>query len=343
MKLPTKYSEARRALAAAVKIDEVKNIRDQSLAMEVYAYQAKDCELVGFATEMRKRAERRIGELMGDLREAGKLKQGGPKVRSGPLLADLGIDKHLADRARKAAAMTAKQFERWVLRAVNMALAAVQGKTDVIRAARAEAMEEKLERRASRHASIRTAANRTELSGRRFPLLYADAPWHFLTRSEMGTDRAAENHYPTLSHTDIMNYRVDGRPIADLAYADAALFFWCTSSNLDIGLAVLEAWGFTFKSSAVWVKDKTGTGYIFRNRHELLLYGSRGNMPAPLYVPDSVFMAPRQEHSRKPGTVREALEMMYPQFGANERLELFARGPVPGWTVYGLEARTEAA
>jgi hypothetical protein len=66
-------------------------------------------------------AERRIGELMAELREAGKLAKGaqgrGPgrgKIGASPkdapfiddkTLKDMGIDKHLADRARKAAAM----------------------------------------------------------------------------------------------------------------------------------------------------------------------------------------------------------------------------------------------
>jgi hypothetical protein len=70
MKLPAKYLEARRALAMATRVDEVKKI-PTSCAMEVYAYQAKDAELIGFTTEMRERAERRVGELMAEDRKKG--------------------------------------------------------------------------------------------------------------------------------------------------------------------------------------------------------------------------------------------------------------------------------
>jgi hypothetical protein len=41
--------------------------------MEVYAKQAKDGRLIAYATEIRKRAERRLGELMVADRNAGKL------------------------------------------------------------------------------------------------------------------------------------------------------------------------------------------------------------------------------------------------------------------------------
>jgi hypothetical protein len=99
--------------------------------------------------------------------------------------------------------------------------------------------------------------------------------------------------------------------------------------------AAAEAWGFDIKSSAVWVKDRIGTGYVFRNKHEVLLYGTRGDMPGPQWQPESVFKAKRRLHSQKPDEVRQAIERMYPDFGMTERLELFAVGDVPGWTTWG--------
>ena len=114
VQLPARYIAAKQALAEVRRIDEVKDLRDQALAIEVYAFQAKDGELAADAIEIRKRAERRIGELMAERRAADKLDKGGRPRKTGsptdpvlPSLLEQGVDKHLADRARKAAAMPA--------------------------------------------------------------------------------------------------------------------------------------------------------------------------------------------------------------------------------------------
>ena len=108
--------------------------------------------------------------------------------------------------------------------------------------------------------------------------------------------------------------------------------------NLERALQVMSAWDFEFKASAVWVKDKTGLGLIFRNMHEILLYGTRGAMPGPQFQPPSVFSYRRGQHSAKPPEIRGIIERMYPDFDEATRLELFARDRVSGWTVYGFEA-----
>jgi hypothetical protein len=93
-------------------VDEVQRIRNVHEAMRAYARQAKNKQLEIDAAEIRLRAERRIGELMKQQKETVGLAQGkrtdlGPKRTQvdKPTLADAGIDKHLADRARKLAGM----------------------------------------------------------------------------------------------------------------------------------------------------------------------------------------------------------------------------------------------
>ena len=98
----------------------------------------------------------------------------------------------------------------------------------------------------------------------------------------------------------------------------------------------MKAWGYKYKTGAVWVKDKIGTGYYFRGQAELLLVGEKGEMPVPEEANrvNSVIEAPRQEHSKKPEIVYRIVEQMYPN---RTYLELIARNHRVGWTSWGNE------
>lgn len=207
--------------------------------------------------------------------------------------------------------------------------------------------------RQEKHRKIRDAAelqraNTPEIVGP-FPLIYADPPWVFNTYSEKGLEKTPDQHYPTLTDQEIMDFAVCGKRVADIAACDAALLLWCTSSNIERALAIMSVWGFAYKSQAVWIKlgadgkPIAGLGLVFRNMHEVLLYGTRGNMPGPQYQPPSAFMYPRARHSAKPAEIRSEIEKMYPDFDDNTRIELFARERVQGWTCYGFEADRQAA
>jgi hypothetical protein len=60
----------------ALMIDEVKKIHDKAAAMAMYAKQSKDKKLIAYATDIRKRAERRLGEVMEARRKAGQMAKG---------------------------------------------------------------------------------------------------------------------------------------------------------------------------------------------------------------------------------------------------------------------------
>lgn len=128
----TKYDAARNALLVASTVDEVKDIRDKSEAMAAYARQAKDTELLKWATEIKVRAERRAGQMLSEMPKATGAKgnpggQGASVVRSHdgtaqtPTLSDIGVTKNESSRWQKLAAVSDEQFESAVAAAKDVA------------------------------------------------------------------------------------------------------------------------------------------------------------------------------------------------------------------------------
>jgi N6-adenosine-specific RNA methylase IME4 len=172
-----------------------------------------------------------------------------------------------------------------------------------------------------------------------YSIIYADPPWSFKTFSVVGKELSADQHYPVMETEKIADLMVNGRHITEIAEKDACLFLWCTSSNVPFALNVMNAWGFTFKTTLTWDKMRPGTGYIALNEHETILYGTRGDWAMPEWKPRSVFHYPRGEHSAKPPEIREAIDRMFPKYPKHQKLELFCREYVPDWTTWGYEAK----
>jgi hypothetical protein len=164
----------------------------------------------------------------------------------------------------------------------------------------------KVKVRSTRHRAIMDAAAEASSPDKfgPFPLIYADPPTHFDVYSSEGSHRSSDQHYPTLSWEEIENFTIYGKRVEEIAHENAMLFLWTTSSNIPFALDVMRAWGFKFKTSAAWDKGVQGTGLIFRNMHEVLLYGDRGDVPGPVYLPPSLFRYPRGKHSAKPPEIR---------------------------------------
>jgi uncharacterized small protein (DUF1192 family) len=118
----TKYDAARYALSVAVEVDEVKDIRDKAEAMAAYARQAKDTELVQWATEIKVRAERRAGQMLAEMDLKPGVKAIGHSVVPIPkTLSDLDITKNESSRWQKLAAVSESQFEQAVAAAKEVA------------------------------------------------------------------------------------------------------------------------------------------------------------------------------------------------------------------------------
>jgi N6-adenosine-specific RNA methylase IME4 len=160
-------------------------------------------------------------------------------------------------------------------------------------------------------------------AGLRFACIYADPPWRFdntVSRS------AAESHYPTLSLEEIA-----ALPVSALVTENAHLHLWVPSSFLFEAQRVIEAWGFSYKSSFVWVKPDLGCGNYWRVSHEFLLLGVRGSLRFHNSSQPSWLCQERTRHSAKPEKIRRLIERVSP----GPYLELFGRAVAENWVVFG--------
>lgn len=169
----------------------------------------------------------------------------------------------------------------------------------------------------------------TDLPLGQFDVILADPPWTFASNSVVKPGRNPRRHYPTMSLDQIA-----ALPVSTLAAPSALLLMWVTVPLAHRAHDVMRAWGFSYVSQVVWIKDRIGMGYWARNRHEMLYIGKRGGFPCPVpaLFPDSVIMGQQREHSRKPDQVHQVIDA---RLGHLRRCEMFARAPRRGWTVWG--------
>lgn len=346
-----RYEAARAALAEAVSVDEVQEVRGAARQIKAYARIAKDKRLMADAASLQMRAERKLGVLIRSAMETGQLGIGRPaksNVIGTPdpdqengsseepftrtTLSEAGIDKKLSMKAQTWARMGDDEFDA--------KLAEVRDKIEssgaaVINPQKDFSTADKKLRRETREREL--GAKQQALPDRRYGVIYADPEWRFEPYSRTtGMDRAADNHYPTSALDDIK-----ARPVGDIAAPDCVLFLWATAPMLPQALEVMAAWGFTYKSQVVWIKqragDGRGTGYWFINEHEVLLVGTSGEVPAP--APGSQWRsyvtAPVEEHSAKPDIFALLIEAYFPSL---PKIELNARRRRDGWEAWGLEA-----
>jgi len=158
-------------------------------------------------------------------------------------------------------------------------------------------------------------------------VILADPPWK-PDAGLLDPTRQIENQYPTLAVEELIAL---APRVKKLAADNCVLLMWITVQKMAEAVSVIDAWGFTVKSGAVWIKPSVGMGYWFRARHELIVLATRGAPMTPLEAdrPDSVILADRRGHSEKPDQVYDLIERMFPTV---PKVEIFARAERDGWT-----------
>lgn len=199
--------------------------------------------------------------------------------------------------------------------------------------------------------------------GRNFSFLYADPPWDKAIRhtpyQTMPTGHAGDVPNEDGSYPSICAM---GKDVKKAASKNAVIWLWTTNSLIPEGLEVLRGWGFEYKTSIVWVKQKTGEsrGAVLP-KHELILVGRMRGEDGDVGEDQDIVLVGRRGHgannhdnhiasiqefvpgekvhSRKPEEFAKLAEDLYPDA---VKLELFARQPRDGWATWGNQSDGEA-
>jgi len=165
----------------------------------------------------------------------------------------------------------------------------------------------------------------------KYQIIYADPPWRY--NFSRDNHRKIENHYTTMTLEEIKNLKIPSDK-------NAVLYLWATAPKLQEALDVMKAWGFKYKTQAIWDKELIGMGYWFRGQHEIILVGTKGKFsPPPTDCREpSVYQERRTLHSKKPDYYRNLITKAFP---TKTKIELFAREKVDGWDSWGNEVESD--
>lgn len=307
-----RYDAACRALAAATTVDEPKKIRDQAEAMRAYARQANNKELELQAWEIRTRAERRLGELIKAQKEAGKLATGTRGQLAGRKPGKRGKGK----KGLSGGAKTAPPDKGITL-------------SDALRVDKNTA--KKLSARSQKLAAMPQS---------KFEKMVGEARSKVEQENERITGRLPKEADIVASRQSYNDRTAQGGTVADLKelgqkfaviYADPPWEFKVYSGK---GKQRSAERHYDVKS----IKDICAMPVpaLAAKDCALLLWCVMPELPGPRRVAKNVHqivMSPVSRHSAKPAEARKRIERLL----VGPYLELFARGPAEGWTVWGNE------
>lgn len=175
----------------------------------------------------------------------------------------------------------------------------------------------------------------------KYNIIYADPPWSFKNFNNETASKWVGDQYRCMTFEEMCEM-----PIKNFCEKDCVCLMWVTFPKLKEGIALLEAWGFEYKTNAfTWIKKNKkstdtnfwGMGYYTRSNAEICILGTKGKvLPRLSHKIHSVIESPIREHSRKPDEVRDKIVKL---FGDIPRIELFARTETEGWDVLGDETK----
>lgn len=159
-----------------------------------------------------------------------------------------------------------------------------------------------------------------------FDVVSVDPPWKYGREYDPDSSRVA-SPYPEMDTKEIIE---NIPPFAD----DVVLWLWTTHAFMRDAYKILDTWGFTYKATLIWDKEKMGMGVWLRMQCEFCLLAVKGKPQYTNKIERDIIREPRREHSRKPEAFYKLVENIC---HGTKRLNFYSRENISGWVSYGNE------
>jgi N6-adenosine-specific RNA methylase IME4 len=247
-----------------------------------------------------------------------------PPISDAPTLAELGIDKKRAARAKRIRAIP-KAKRRQLIERLK---ADGKGVTPSALLAR-----QRQETKQEKKHEVLTAAFSAEGP---FDVVVIDPPWPMqkIDRDERPNQDAFD--YPVMTEEQLAAFWP--KELADRLTPDCHVFCWTTQKFLPAAIRLMDAWKLRYLLTMVW--HKTG-GFqphdLPQYNCEFVVYARQG---APVFTDTKdfpcCFTGDRREHSRKPDRFYEIVRRVT----GGSRVDVFSREPREGFAQFGNEPTT---
>jgi len=311
-----KLSQARKYLAEAKDLVEIKQIKDVAKATFAFA-KAKglskeiqdDAGILVIEAGIEFSKMKKAGQDSGEIRTQATAKSSSKKE-----LDNFGVKKkesYYNDQYAKDEEATfriienlKKQDERITEGAVLKGIKIKQRKATV------EKQKEDLEN------------NSPKLEGT-FDVIVIDPPWSYKREYDPTSSRVA-NPYPEMAQEELYNLSIP-------ANNNCVMWLWTTHQFIWDAKDLLDYWSFDYKATLIWDKEKIGMGHWLRMQTEFCLLGIKGKPIWDNTTYRDIIREPRREHSRKPDAFYDMVESIC--YGS--KLDYFSRNKRDGWAAFG--------
>jgi len=302
------FDRAKRELALATNIDEVKEIRNKAEALRQYAKQAgESLTMQNQCAEIKIRAERRAGELIPEQITIGTKSHD-------TTLSDLNITKDQSVKYQDIATIPEEKFEEHIAKTKD------QG--EELTSIGTQRLAKKLKQ------IEQTEIESPPLPEKKYQTLVIDPPWP--TQKILREVRPKQDifDYPTMTIEQIKQF-----PLNEIAAENCHLYLWTTHKFLPDALDILNVWGFKYQCLLTWVKNVGMTPFSWMYSTEHCLFGRQGNLGLLIKGVRLDFHAKVREHSRKPDEFYNKVILVSPE----PRIDIFSREEREGFEQYGIE------